>query len=284
MSTFADELGRATGALLAPIIGGIASLRRARMFHPDGVTWLARAEAAPRAPDLEELAARLAGPVLARFSSAWWRGGKQWPDVLGTALRFLDEAVVEPAGRAVRLPHEPRGADQDLLFATVRSPWTTPLAPLATRTRSFLWTHYHAVSPFCVVGMRDIGRIELRLRSPRLVPPRQVNRVDHLAAAAARGEARFCLEVRRLSRFVLKRSWEPLLDLRLERPALVDQEALRFWPFRSGRGIEPVGFVQHLRLGAYAASQAARPASSEAPFDPWLHPPWLPAATDPGLR
>ncbi|MEJ7732161.1 MAG: hypothetical protein WKG00_23500 [Polyangiaceae bacterium] len=284
MSTFADELGRATGALLAPLTGGVAALRRARMFHPEGVTWLARTTAAATSPDLEELADRLAGPVLTRFSSAWWRGGKEWPDVLGTALRFLDEDVVEPSGRAVRVPHEPRGADQDVLFATIRSPWTTPLAPLATRTRSFLWNHYHAVSPFSVVGMRDIGRIKLRLRSPRLMPPRQVSRVDHLAAVTARGDARFTLEVRRLSRSLLARRWEPLLELRLERPALVDQEALRFWPFRFGRGIEPVGFVQHLRLGAYAASQAARPLRSEAPFDPMLHPSWLPAEADPALR
>lgn len=284
MSSFADELGRVTGALLAPVTGGVAATRRARMFHPDGVTWLARAEATAESPDLEELADRLAGPVLARFSSAWWRGGKQWPDVLGTALRFLEEGVIEERGRAVRVPHDARGADQDLLFATIRSPWTTPLAPLTTRTGSFLWNHYHAVSPFSVVGMRDVGRIKLRLRSPRLMPPRTVSRVDHLAASAARGEARFTLEVRRLAPLFFERRWEPLLTLRVERPALVDQDALRFWPFRSGRGIEPVGFVHHLRLGAYAASQSARPARSEVPVETPLHPSWLPAEVDPGLR
>jgi hypothetical protein len=36
----------------------------------------------------------------------------------------------------------------------------------------------------------------------------------------------------------------------------VDQDLLRFSPFRAGRGIVPRGFVHALRRGAYTASRA----------------------------
>jgi hypothetical protein len=39
----------------------------------------------------------------------------------------------------------------------------------------------------------------------------------------------------------------------------LDQEALRFDPFRDGRGITPVGFVHSMRKLTYLASQRARP-------------------------
>jgi hypothetical protein len=39
----------------------------------------------------------------------------------------------------------------------------------------------------------------------------------------------------------------------------LDQEALRFDPFRAGRGIVPVGFVQWVRRLTYASSQRLRP-------------------------
>jgi hypothetical protein len=35
----------------------------------------------------------------------------------------------------------------------------------------------------------------------------------------------------------------------------VEQDHLRFSPFRTGRGVVPRGFVHALRRGAYAASQ-----------------------------
>jgi hypothetical protein len=39
----------------------------------------------------------------------------------------------------------------------------------------------------------------------------------------------------------------------------LDQEALRFDPFRNGRGLRPVGFVHAMRRATYAASQRHRP-------------------------
>lgn len=216
------------------------------MFHPDGVVYEAEVVAQGGAPDLRAIGERLAGSALARLSSAWWRG-KDWPDVLGFALRFRS-----PDSQ----PLAPSVLDQDLLLATIRFPWTTPFAPLTTRFRSFLWNHYHAVSPFEVA---PAGRVKLRLRSPRLENSGELSRGEHLRQAVAEGRARWILEARRMQRFALLRSWEPVAEVRLIRPVEIDQAALRFSAFRSGRGLEPVGFVHYLRVAAYAASQRARP-------------------------
>jgi len=232
--------GRAAGELLAPVTGFIAKLRHARMFHPDGVMYAATVTPVETEADLRAAGERLAGPAMARLSSAWWRGEKQWPDVLGMAVRFT--------GR--------RGGDQDLLLATIRFPWTTPLAPLGTRVTSYTWNHFHAVSPFEIEGVAS--RVKLRLRSPRLANDSGLSRVEHLRWLVSEGLARWVVEARRLSRFPLFRAWEPVAELRLVAPIDVDQAGLRFSPFNAGRGLEPVGFVHHLRIGTYAASQRAR--------------------------
>jgi hypothetical protein len=219
------------------------------MFHPDGVLYQARVTNVAAPAELRAVGSLLAGHALVRFSSAWWRG-KDWPDVLGVALRFREGDLSDL---------EPRGADQDLLLATIRFPWTTPLAPLATRFSSFLWNHYHAVSPFLVPG---IGRVKLRLRSPRLANPGSQSRAEHLQSQVSAGQAQLVLELRRLAVFWPFRSWESLAVVTLERPLEFDQQALRFSPFQAGRSLEPIGFVHHLRVAAYAASQAARPPTS----------------------
>jgi hypothetical protein len=216
------------------------------MFHPDGVLYEAEVIGCGESRDLATLGERLAGSAIARLSSAWWRG-KDWPDVLGFALRFRS-----PDSQ----PLAPRSTDQDLLLATVRFPWTTPFAPLATRFSSFLWNHYHAVSPFEVPG---VGRVKLRLRSPRIKNHEGIARAEHLRRTTSESRARWVLEARRLDRSPLLRRWEPVAEVRLLRPIQVDQAALRFSPFRSGRGLAPVGFVHFLRAAAYAASQRARP-------------------------
>jgi hypothetical protein len=234
---------------MAPVTGFISSIRQARMFHPDGLVYVARVEPLETAAiELGEVGGRLAGPAIVRLSSAWWRGGKEWLDVLGMAVRFA--------------------GDQDLLLATIRFPWTTPFAPLATRVSSFVWNHFHGVSPFVVDG---IGRVKLRMRSPRISNRDGLPRAAHLAGVVATGSAIYELQARRLERTALRRSWESFARVVLERPLDIDQAALRFSPFHTGRGIRPVGFVHHLRVGAYAASQRARPASAvEAQLVPEL--------------
>ena len=179
-----------------------------------------------------------------RFSSALWRGEHEWPDVLGAAVRFLPG-------------EKDTGSEQDLLLATIRFPWTMPFAPFATNFRSFLWNHYHAVSPFLVAGL---GPLKLRLRSPRLHNRSGSSRAEHLRRTAADGGATFELQARLLNDSALTRRWLDLVQIELGEPLRLDQAALRFSPFNSGRGIEPIGFVHALRAAAYAASQDARPA------------------------
>jgi hypothetical protein len=242
-----STLGLWSGRLLAPLTAAVSKTRQARMFHPDGVVYRAQVTAVASPPELRALGESLAGQALARFSSAWWRG-KDWPDVLGLALRFREGPLSDTA---------PRPTDQDLLLATVRFPWTTPFAPLATRFGSFLWNHYHAVSPFELPG---VGRVKLRLRSPRIANHGAEARAEHLARCVVNRQAQWVLELRRLAAPFALRRWEAVAVIRLEEAIDIDQESLRFSPFLNGRGFEPIGFVHHLRVAAYAASQRARPA------------------------
>jgi hypothetical protein len=237
-----ELVGRAVGQALAPLVASGASIRRSRLFHPHGVVY--RAEVVPIATSApgRALAERLAGPAMVRLSTAWWKGGTEWLDVLGLAVRFR-------GSRAASV--EPEPGDQDLLFATIRWWWTTLLAPLTTDPHSFLWDDYHAVSPFFVEGL---GRVKLRLASPHL-RTRGETRAEGLDRAVALGLARFVLEARRLpfGRFT------PIVELRLTDAVEVDQQALRFSPFLTGRGVEPRGLVNAMRRATYGASQRARP-------------------------
>lgn len=242
-----DLLGRAGGLVLAPITMSVSALRRARTFHPRGITL--RAEVRPRAPvaPWDAIGERLRGPALVRMSSAWWKK-RELKDVLGIAIRFTRSEAITAA---------PGPGDQDLLFATIRRPWTMPFAPISTRQHDFFANRYFAVAPFQVHG---VGAVEWRL-----VPRERIggdgSREDKLARALEQHRARFVLEGRQYRRvfdLFRRRDWHPVADLVLREPIDVDQEALRFDPFRAGRGIQPAGFVQSLRRASYAASQWGR--------------------------
>jgi len=232
---WSEIVGRALGFVLAPLTGGVSLVRRSRMFHPEGVVY--RAEVAPLSAD--PASPRLAGPALVRFSGAWWKR-REWPDVLGLAIRFGD-------------PGAPAPDDQDLLFATIRRPWTMPFAPLATHVHDYLANDYYGVSPFDVAGL---GRRYLRIVPTRGAAGRADDRASRLAAEVARGAVRLELQVSVTPRI----GYTPFAELRVVSPlGGVDQAALRFSPFRDGRGIVPRGLVHAMRLGAYRASQAMRP-------------------------
>lgn len=259
-----ELLGRALGWLIAPAAAAGSLLRRARLLHPEGLVYAAEVIPLAHEPALAGVAKRLAGPALVRLSSALWRGGKERMDVLGIAVRFLtgDEAARGLDDDRARAAAE--GGDQDVLFATIRSPWTMLLAPLTTNIKSFLANDYYGVSPFEVGGL---GRVRLRLAGPRgreLAALRGAgdDRERELLRAAERGYARFRLEALRPGNGA---RYEPIAEVRLIRPVndAIDQEALRFSPFRTGRGIEPVGFVHALRRGVYTMSQLARPSRDE---------------------
>lgn len=241
--------GWVAGLALAPAAGLLSAVRQSRMFHPAGVLCAGDVEPLAKAGGARELARRLAGPALLRWSSAWWKRG-EWPDVLGCGLRFTRAPLGVEAGPD----------DQDLLLATIGRPWTLPWAPLVTRQHDFLGNLYYGVSPFEVAGL---GRIEWRLR-PERPAPAAATRAERLARAIDDGEALVVLEqapyIGPLRR--PKQPFEPLLAIRLTSVLALDQERLRFDPYRSGRGIEPVGLVHAMRRPAYFASQALRPSGA----------------------
>lgn len=251
-----DITGLLAGVALAPVTGLLSAARRSRMFHPSGLICSAEAEPLSSGP-AGDVAARLAGPVLLRWSSAWWKTG-EWIDVLGCALRFTQGP----------LDGEPKPGDQDLLLATIQRPWTMPFAPWTTRDHDYLDNAYFGVSPFEVA---PLGRIEWRLRAEQPSPAGHGSRGQRLQAAISGGTAVLLLDWSPypgpLKRPIAAR-FEPLLRLRLTGLIELDQRALRFDPFRDGRGLQPVGFVHAMRRAAYWTSQRARPSARRAPPTP----------------
>lgn len=252
MASRAGEIvGRAGGVALAPVTATVSALRRARMFHPRGTVLRAEVSAVAEKAPWTTLGARLAGPALVRLSSAWWKT-REWPDVLGCAIRFTRSSDADVRARP---------GDQDLLLATIRRPWTMPFAPLTTNHHDFLANDYFAVSPF---HTDPAGTIEWRL-APEHAASHGGSRDERLGASIERGEAALTLEARPYRRIVdiaRHRRWSPVARVALIEEVDVDQDALRFDPYRAGRGIEPVGLVQSLRIAAYAASQRARPGAA----------------------
>jgi hypothetical protein len=236
----------AGGWVLAAVTGPGAWLRRARFFHPEGVVYLGQVTNVGQDAPSRAVGERLAGPALVRFSSAVWRR-HEWKDVLGMAVRFRRTTV--PSA-------EPDPTDQDLLCATIRSPWTTVVAAIPTRVHDFLANHFHGVSPFQV---DDGPRVKLRFHSPKHEPHPGRTRQERLDRAVDASRAVLTLEMRPLR---VLGGWRPVASLALERRVTIDQAALRFSPFRTGRGLVPRGFVHALRVATYPASQGMRPRAS----------------------
>src|SRR6202162_1228407 len=140
------------------------------MFHPEGSVYRARVEAVPG--PFSMLAQRLEGPALARPSTAWWRGGKEWLDALGIAVR-LGRDPAPRRGQAIRIcssPH-PLSLDDAVRAAhhrAARLPRQRLLRGLTLR--------------------RD-GR-RPREAAPRLLPPPQAGRLDTRRPGGGSGGAR----------------------------------------------------------------------------------------------
>ncbi len=235
-----ERLGRATGALLAPMIERVSRARHGRTFHPEGRVFEAQVEA--MRPGVAEA---LGSRALARLSPALWRGVHERFEVLGMALRFRRSA--EPFdGNA-------RAGDTDLLTATIRSPLTMVFSPFTTNAHDFVCNTYWAVSPFAYEGER------FELRCVPIDPPRDDRartRTEKLLAAVERGRAQWLLQ----QRATLHLRWETIARIALDHELAVDQETLRFDPFRGA--LEPVGFVHAIRRAVYAASQEGRAATA----------------------
>ncbi len=242
-----ERVGEVIGRTWVPAIATISRARRARMFHPVGHTFEGRVERTAVGA-FEELGGRLAGRVLARCSGALWKHPIERFEVLGIALRFRNSIGAFDTGA------EP--GDQDLLFATILSPWTMIVSPLTTNAHDFLANIYYGVSPFTVGS--DV-RVKLRLRPlPGPDGAGDGSRTDRLRRAVDEGRAVFVLEARP----TLTRDWHPVARVVLEREIDIDQEALRFDPFRIGAGVAPTGLVHAIRRAVYPASQWARPRHS----------------------
>jgi hypothetical protein len=244
--TLGHRLGTLCGWLVAPLFGLTSGLRRARTFHPRGPVFHARASRHVATPlALQELADRFTGDVLVRFSGALWKNEPSLlPDVLGCALRLR---------RARRESALATADDQDLLFATIRRPWTMPLSPWTTDAHNYLANDYFAVSPF--QSQEVTQPFYLRLHHVGSQPTRANTRGARIAQAVRAGEV--ALDIEHSTRPF--GPWQPLSQVRLERAAEFDGEALRFQPFRTGRGIQPYGFIHALRRGVYSISQLSRP-------------------------
>jgi len=221
----------------------VSLLRQARMFHPRGSVFRARVVVDPDTQWVQA-ARRLEGHALVRLSGALFKAEVQHLEVLGAAIRISSSRIESEA---------PSPGDQDLLLATILSPLTMPLAPFSTRSGDYLANCYYGVAPF---ELTDVGRVKLRMRPRHHRAPTEEDRREAIETAVRDGEASFVLEARPTLRF----GWGPLARIELESAASdVDQEALRFDPFRDGRGARPVGFVHAIRKAVYLASQAARP-------------------------
>jgi hypothetical protein len=239
-----EATGLLLGAWLAPLTALGSALRRSRLFHPRGITLAGVASPVPEPPALHEVGLRLAGPVLVRFSGGFWRE-RQWLDVLGCAIRFTGAE----AASAAALPD-----DQDLLLATIRHPATTLLASLSTQIADYLANDYFGVSPFEVA---PLGRVQIRCspasRRPSAAPARL--RDDRLRDELSERALLLSLQVRSKK---LGPGYHSVAFIELGSEVAVDEQALRFDPFRAGRGLQPIGFVHHLRVASYAASRWAR--------------------------
>lgn len=240
------------GWLMAPVFGLTSAARRARTFHPRGPLYYAHAvRHAATPPELHALADRLTGEALVRFSGALWKTERKWlPDVLGCALRV---------SRMRRECAQATPDDQDLLFATIRRPWTTLLAPWTTHPHDYLANDYFGVSPFQSPDLTQL--FYLRLHPSTWQRTHADTRDTRLASALRAGAVVLDLECSTRP----YGPWLPLSQLRLDRAAFIDGETLHFQPFRTGRGIRPRGFIHGLRLGVYSLSQRARPRRASGP-------------------
>jgi len=245
MGRWTERMGRTVGSLWGPPFKAIAAQRHARSLHAEGICL--RAEVLPRLdePGFQDVAARLAGPALVRLSTAGWRGGKEWPDILGAAVRLLrDEHITEEASPG----------DQDLLFSTMRHMWTLVPALFTTQVHDWLENDYFGIAPFTVDGA---GKMKLRLTTPRGSAPPHGSRVQRLQHALRAGTALLTVEARSLDSG-RPSTWTPLADIFLREEVTLDPERLRFDPFHTGLGIQPSGFLHAMRRSAYAGSQEGR--------------------------
>jgi hypothetical protein len=182
-------------------------------------------------PALARLAARLAGPGQARFSSAFARGGAETADILGVGLRL------GPAGI------------QDLMLGTFDSFWLPSVlrARRQTDVHDYLANTYRSVARYHLEGL---GEVALRLR-PCSPSPGGTGRAARLDEAMRLGQARLVLELRPRG----EAGFVPVVELALVGRSSVKDARLRLSVDRDGAGLRAIGVLAGVRRVAYPLSQ-----------------------------
>jgi hypothetical protein len=243
---FSEVLGLWAGSMIAPLVTVGSLLRQARVFHPRGIYFQAKVEPAEDLdPQFTALADGLSkNDALMRLSAGMSKMRRGvLPDVLGIAVRFNTNANNDFAVK---------DATQDLLMATSRSVLTLPLAALRTNHRDFLANLYYGMGCF---EIEDQPGMRLRLTPLRLSGGSGEDRYDMLREAIAEDEVAFLLETASASD---PDQWFPLVRIRLISEVKIDDRKMSFWPFYTGQGIKPRGFIQYMRPVPYLSSQWAR--------------------------
>jgi hypothetical protein len=223
----------AAGGLTAAAFGLASRLRGTKVFHPHGVVHeatvtISGGAGAPRGASILSQPARY--EALARFS----RGAglpRPLPDVLGMAVRLVDAYG--------------SGRHQDFLLVT--SGDGALVQHLLLPARSFGSLPYSSVLPY-----RAGGRLWLvgARMDPDASGAPDGDEFDRLLALASSGRAAIELCVAPLGGR-LRAVGEITLGDRLDASA----NRIRFDPFNTGGGLEPVTVLNRLRAFAYPASQ-----------------------------
>lgn len=222
----------ATAGAVSSVAFGLASfVRRARVFHPDGVAFAATVDV----PAGDGVLPAGTHDAVVRFS----RGAglpESMPDILGLALRLVDL-------------HGP-GLHQDLLLVTSGSRPGARHALVPART--FGHRRWSTLLPYEVAGRRIV--FGARPSSASLGGAHRLDDLRRLATEEG-DPLRFVLEVAEP-----KGDWREIASLEVGRELGEDEnERLRFNPANTGGGIEPVGVLQTVRRRAYLGSQEGRP-------------------------
>jgi hypothetical protein len=225
----------AAGFVVGGALAGIARLRGGKAVHPHGVTYGARLHidgnaAAPAASDLLSTAGER--HAIVRFSRSLGLP-RPLPDLLGMSIRV-------PGAYG-------DGHHQDFLLVTsadapILHHIFLPARDVQQRPYSSSLP-YRAADRTFLIGTRPLSG------SPR---PGGGDEFERLARAAETGALRFELVIAaKLGRFARV----GLLEITERLDDTFD--ALRFSPFNTGGGLEPVGVLNRLRDYAYPLSQRA---------------------------
>jgi len=235
MERISELFGFILGYPLGLFFAAGSILRNSRVFHPRGLLFCGEIETYPESP------VKFPPHALVRFSSAWWKN-REWPDALGLAIR-MSENMAHSAS--------PARGDTDLLFASFRKPWEIFLSPFTTDVTDFLSNNYFAISPFHISDNLKVDFMIDPSRGHRSGGSREEKLLGNVIGGKV--VLRLMMKVRG------QKTWKMVARIIIHDESQIDQEALRFFPFRTGGKFRPAGFLQHLRFGPYKMSQWVRP-------------------------